>query len=318
MINFFKKRGNLILGLLLAFFVVLIVMQTISVTGFHDVNIKDFSIMRTVSVPYNSDVKECLSIFKDGIGEAYSFDNLYSTAYVLFIFGIVSMALCFKKYNKSIFSKVIILLYSAYSLYALTMTANLSYILKNYDSVYILKLIVAVLIFVLVLLQLVLMLKELAANGWFEKVNVHAFLNGLSAVVMLLTTVIMFIPFVYTKSKTASIMGYALLPENYKNTFDPYLESNIANFQINYSIFIPVVLFVIAILASFLCIGSHKNSAPTVLALAWGVLGFVGFIFSAFLKMDPKMILYIILFAAVIALSVINLVQFRKVKKILG
>lgn len=318
MINFIKKKGNLVLGLLLLVFLVLLLAKTVSVTEIHDVTIKDFSIMRTVSVPSNSDVKECLSIFKSEIGDAYSFDSLYSTAYVLLVFGVISMALCFKKFNKSFASKTVILLYSVYALYALTASANLSHILKNYDSTYIAKIVFVVLALVVVLFQIVCMLKELAANGWFEKVNIHAFFNGLNALVMLLTTAVMFIPYVYADSKTTSIMGYSLLPENYKNTFGPYLESHINNFNINYSVFIPIALLIVGILASFLLVSSHKNCAPTILSLAWGILGIIGFVFSAFLKTDPKLVLYLVLFAVNIAIAVANLVQFKKVNDILG
>lgn len=318
MINSIKKRCNLILGLLLALFLILIVMKTVSVTKMHDVNVNDFSIMRTVGVPYNSDVKECLSIFKDGIGDAYNFDSLYSSAYVLFIFGIISMVLCFKKFNKSFASKAIILVYSLFAIYTLIFSANLGYVYRVYDKTYILKLIVAVLIFAFSLGSVVSMLKKLASDGWFKNVNIHAFLNGISAGLILITTVLMFLPFAYKGEKTASIMGYALLPGNYKSTFGAYLSSNIDNFRINVSILVPVVLFVLGVIAVILLIGSHKNSVPTIMAFAWAVIGVLGFIFSAFLKTDPKMILYIVLFAAVIVMSVINLFQFKKVRDILG
>lgn len=318
MINSIKKRCNLILGLLLALFLILIVMKTVSIAQMHDVNVNDFSIMRTVGVPNSSDVKECLSIFKDGIGDAYNFDSLYSSAYVLFVFGIISMVLCFNKFNKAFASKAIILCYSLFAVYTLVFSANLGYVYRVYDKTYILKLIVAVLIFAFSLGSVVSMLKKLAADGWFKNVNIHSFLNGISAGIILITTALMFLPFTYKGEKTVSIMGYTLLPDNYKGTFGSYLSSNISNFHINLTIVVPVLLFVLGVIAVILLIGSHKNSVPTSLALAWAVIGLLGFIFSAFLKMDPKMILYIVLFAAVIALSVINLLQFKKVRDILG
>lgn len=316
MINFIQKRSNLIMGLLLALLLVLVFIKTISVTGMHDVNVKDFSIMRTVSVPNNSDVKECLSIFKDELGDSFNFDWLYSTTYLMVIFGAISLVLCFKKYNKSFISKVIIFAYSLYTLLLLVLPTNMSYILKTYDRVYIFKVIIIALVLILSAVSIIMMLRKLASEGWLEKVNIHAFLNSICAFLMFAVIAVMFIPYEFANGKTTSIMGYMLLPGNY-SAFKSFLTSNNSAYAINSSIFIPVVLFVLAVIDGFLCIGTHKNPVPTILSLAWAVIGIIGFILSSLLHTDPKMILYIVLFAATGAAAIVNLIQFRKVRKIL-
>lgn len=317
MMAFIKKWQNLILGLLIALFIGLLLGQSISLTGAHDVNIKDFSIMRTVSVSHNSDVKASLRIFEEEIGDSYSFDAMYNAAYALLLFGVLSMVLCFKGYNKSFASKVVVLAYSLYSLYILTLSANLGYIYRTYDKNYIFKIVVAVLILAFAVGGIIEMLKKLAANGWFEKVNIHAFLNALSMLLMFLGTALMFVPFVFDKAKTASILGFVLLPGNYKSTLVPYLTSHIDNYQINYTVLLPVAMLLLAIIGSLMLLRSHKNAGPTIFALVWAVLGVVGFLFNQLLALDPKFIVYMIIFVAVIALSVVNLVQYNKVKKIL-
>ncbi len=317
MIAFIKKWQNLILGLLIALFIGLLLGQSISLTGAHDVNIKDFSIMRTVSVSYNSDVQASLRVFQEEIGDKYSLDAMYNSAYALLLFGVLAMVLCFKGYNKSFASKVTALAYSLYSLYVLTMSANLGYIYRTYDKNYIFKIVVAVLILAFAVGGIIEMLKKLAADGWFEKVNIHAFLNAASALIILLTTALMFVPFVFDKAKTASIMGFVLLPSNYKSTLIPYLTSHIDNYQINYTVMLPVAMLLLAVIGTLMLLRSHKSATPTILALVWAVLGVVGFLFNQLLALDPKVIVYMVLFVAVIALSVINLVQFDKVKKIL-
>ena len=316
MINFYKKRQNLILGLLIALFLMLIFAQTVSVTKVHtDMAIKDFSVMRTVSVPTQSDVRTCLKLFESEIGEGYSFDHLYNSVYALFIFGLVSLFLCFKKFNQGLISKLALFAYGALSLFALVGSNNLSYILSTYDSTYIFKIIVAAVITLLSLASIVMIVVELSKNSWLKYVNVHVFLNSICAGLMFITTALMFVPFTF-KEKTASVMGYMLLPVNYKSSFAPVFEKAVENFSINDVVTIPVLLFVIALLGGILCVGEHKNVAPTCLAIAWGVICILGCIINPLIALDGLMIVYMVLAVGVIVAGVLNLIQFKKANEI--
>ncbi len=316
MINFYKKKQNLILGLLIALFLGLILSQSVSVSNVHpDMIVKDFSVMRTVSVPTQADVRSCLSLFKDEIGEGYSFDHLFNTVYAIFAFGIVSLFLCFKMFNKGLISKLVIFFYSVLSFVSLVASNNLSYILSAYDSTYIFKIIVAGLIALLSLISIIFIVVDLSKNSWLKFVNVHIFLNSICSALMLAATALMFIPFTF-KEKTASVMGYMLIPVNYKSTFGPVFERSIENFSINDIVTIPVLLFVIAILGSIFCAGYHKNIAPVLLAIAWGVICIIGCIFNPLMVLDGLKIVYIVLAVGIVATGVINLIQFKKANEI--
>lgn len=316
MINFYKKRQNLILGLLIALFLMLIFAQTVSVTKVHsDMAIKDFSIMRTVSVPTQSDVRTCIRLFESEVGDVFSFDHLYNTVYAIFVFGIVSLFLCFKKFNQGLISKLVIFVYSVLSLVALVASNNLTYILSTYDSTYIFKIIVAALLTILSLVSIVLIVVELSKNGWLKFVNVHIFLNSICSGLMLATTALMFVPFNFME-KTASVMGYMLLPVNYKSTFGPVFEKAVVDFSINDVVTIPVVLFVVALLGSIICAGYHKNSAPTLLAMAWGVVCILGCILNPLIALDSLKIVYIVFAVGVIVAGVLNLIQLKKANEI--
>lgn len=316
MINFYKKKQNLILGLLVALFLGLILAQTVSVTDIHpDMAVKDFSVMRTVSVPTQGDVRTCLRLFEDEIGEGYSFDHLYNSVYVLFVFGLVALFMCFKKFNQGLISKLVTLGYSVMSLVLITASTNLAYILSTYDTIYVVKVIVAALIAILSLISVIMIIKDLSKNSWLKFVNVHIFLNSICSGLMLITTALMFIPFEF-EGKTASIMGYMLLPVNYKSTFGPVFENWVADFSINSVVIIPILLFVISVLGSIICAGYHKNAAPTLLAMAWGVICILGCIINPLMVLDSKFIIYIILAVGVLAAGVVNLIQLRKANEI--
>jgi len=316
MFNFYKKKQNLIIGLLIALFMVLVFAQTVSVTKIHpDMNVKDFSVMRTVSVPTQKDVSDCLKLFKSEIGDAYSFDHLFNTVYALFVFGLVALFMCFSKFNKGLISKLVIFVYSVLSLLSLVATNNLGYILSTYDSTYIVKIVVASLIIVLSLISIIMIIMELSKNSWLKYVNVHVFLNSIASALMLITTALMFIPFTF-KEKTASIMGYMLLPVNYKNTFGPVFEKTMSDFNINGVVIIPIILFVVALAGSIICAGSHKNSAPTLLSMAWAVICILGCIINPLMVLDSKFIIYIVLALGVLAAGVVNLIQFKKANEI--
>ncbi len=316
MINFYKKRQNLILGLLIALFMVLIFAQTLSVTKIHpDMAIKDFSVMRTVSVPTQSDVRACLKVFEGEIGEGYSFDHLFNTVYALFVFGLVALFMCFKKFNKGLISKLVIFVYSILALISLVASNNLAYILSTYDSTYIAKIVVVALIAVFALTSIMMVILELSKNSWLKYVNVHIFLNSICSGLMLITTALMFIPFEFEK-KTASIMGYMLLPVNYKNTFGPVFEKSVEDFAINGIVIIPILLFVVAVFGSIVCAGYYKNAAPTILAMAWGVICILGCIINPLLVLDSKFLIYIILAVGVLAAGIANLIQLKKANEI--
>ncbi len=316
MINFYKKKQNLILGLLVALFLCLILAQTVSVSNIHpDMIIKDFSVMRTVSVPTQADVRSCLSLFKGEIGDAYSFDHLYNSVYAIFVFGIVALFMCFKKFNQGLISKLVVFAYSVLSLVLITASKNLHYILSTYDTIYVVKIIVAALIAVLSLISIIMIIKDLSKNSWLKFVNVHIFLNSICSGIMLITTALMFVPFEF-EGKTASIMGYMLLPVNYKSTFGPVFERFVTDFSINSIVTIPVLLFVIAIFGSIICSGYHKNAAPTLLAMAWAVICIIGCIINPLVVLDSKVIIYIILAVGVLAAGVANLIHLKKANEI--
>lgn len=313
MVNFYKKKQNLILGLLIALFLVLIFAQTVSLTeAYPDIAVKNFSVMRTVSVPTQSDVKNCLNIFEDEIGEAYSFDHFYNSVYALFVFGLVAMFMCFKRFNKGLISKLVVLAYSVMSLLLITVTNNLAHVLSTYDSIYVVKVIVAALLVVLSAISVIMIIRDLSKNSWLKYVNVHIFLNSICSGLMLLTTALMFVPFSY-EGKTASVMGYMLLPSNYNGGFANVFERAIADFNINGVVMIPIILFVLAILGSIICAGYHKNSAPVWLAIVWGVICIIGCIINPLINADSKFIVYIVLAVGTIAVGVVNLLQLKKV-----
>ena len=316
-IDFCKKRQNLVLGLLVVCFVALLFVQTISITGVHtDATVKDFSIMRIVSVPTQGDVKTSTAIFKDEIGkDVFSFDHLFNNVYSLFIFGIIALVFCFAKYNKTILAKVICLLYGAYGLYSVVATKNMAYILSTYDGTFILKIVVAALIILISIASIVAMIIELSKNEWLKYVNVHAFLNCLSALVVFVTLALMFIPFEY-KNNTASIMGFMLMPSNYSGGFLTAYRSLLGNVTFNSSIIIPVVVFVLGIMASIIGAGSHKNAVAPVLSTVWAVLVALGCFLNPLMSLDGNFIIYVVLAVVVIALSVINMIQHYKANEI--
>ncbi len=316
-IDFCKKRQNLVLGLLVVCFVALLFVQTISITGVHtDATVKDFSIMRIVSVPTQGDVKTSTAIFKDEIGkDVFSFDHLFNNVYSLFVFGIIALVFCFAKYNKTILAKVICLLYGAYGLYSVVATKNMAYILSTYDGTFILKIVVAALIILISIASIVAMIIELSKNEWLKYVNVHAFLNCLSAFVVFVTLALMFIPFEY-KNNTASIMGFMLMPSNYSGGFLTAYRSLLGNVTFNSSIIIPVVVFVLGIMASIIGAGSHKNAVAPVLSAVWAVLVALGCFLNPLMSLDGNFIIYVVLAVVVIALSVINMIQHYKANEI--
>ena len=315
--DIYKKRQNLVLGLLIALFLVLLFAQTLSMTSLHaDVTVKDFSIMRPVSVPTQGDVRTVLGIFKDEIGaDLYSFDHLYNNVYSLFVFGIIALVMCFTKFNTKLVSKVITLAYGAFGIYSVLATNNMAYILKTYDNTYVLKIVVAVLITVISIGALVLMIKELAKNEWLKFVNVHSFLNGFCAVFMLATLAIMFMPFVYEKF-TASVMGFTLLPSNYAGDFYKAYKSLLGDVTFNSSMIIPILVLILGIMGSIINISNHKNIVAPVMSIVWAVFVAIGALLNPLMAMDSNFIIHIVLAVATIAAAVINLIQHHKANAI--
>ena len=330
-IDGYKKRQSLIIGLLIAAFLILLFMQTISITQrYPELPVKDFSIMRPVGVPTQGDAKTVLTVMKNDLGDAYNFDSLYNNVYVLFVMGIASLFLCFKKFNKSFVSKFVTLVYSGFALYSLTLSANLGYILRTYDTTYIAKIIVAALIFLVSLGAIIFFIIELAKNSWFKYVNVHIFLNGISAVLMLVTVALMFMPFEF-EGHTTSIMGFLLLPNHYRgamnadgiyiNGFFETFRSSIGSTgkffeELNGIITIPLLLFLIGIVGSIFNAGHHKTMITPILSIVWAGLCIVGCLLNPLMVLDPKFIIYIVLAVGVIAASVFNIIQHHKANAI--
>lgn len=320
-IDFYKKKQNLILGLLIALFWIMLFMPTISIPESYGVTVKDFAIMRPVSIPSNDNVyKDVLNTVKGEIGESYSFDHMYNNVYVLFVFGLVALFMCFKKFNKGLLSKIVSLSYSAFALYSLLFTNNVAQMLKIFDTGYVAKVVVAALMFIVSLIAVVLIIAELAKNSWLKNVNVHIFLNSICSIIMLAAMSLMFMPFSF-EGKTASIMGYLLLPDNYAirqepSTFAKVFEASIPDFNINTVIMIPLLLFVIGILASIFGAGYHKNIVVPVMSIIWAVLCIAGCFLSAIMAIDSKIVIYIVLSVALIIASVINLIQHHKANAI--
>lgn len=316
-VDFCKKRQNLVLGLIVVFFLALIFSQTISITKIHtDATVKDFSIMRIVSVPGQGDVKTSISILRDEIGkDLYSFDHLFNNVYSLLVFGIIALVFCFAKYNKTILSKIICLLYGVYGLYSVVATNNMGYILSTYDGTFLLKIIVAALIILISLASIIAMVIELSKNEWLKYVNVHAFLNCLCAFLTFAVLALMFVPFEFEKY-TVSIMGFMLMPSNYAGGFLTAYRNLLGDLTFNSSIIVPVVVFVLGILGSIIGAGDHKNATAPVLSVVWAVLVILGCLLNPLMALDSKIIIYIVLSVVVIALSVINMIQHYKANEI--
>ncbi|MBR5518772.1 MAG: hypothetical protein IKV86_07105 [Clostridia bacterium] len=320
-IDGYKKRQSLIIGLLIFAFLALLFMQTLSITErYPDEAVKDFSIMRPVGVPTQGDVKTVLGIFENELGDKYNFDSLYNNVYVLFVMGLVSLFMCFKKFNKGFISKIVTLAYSGYALYSLLFTDNMAYVLKTYDSTYIAKIVVAALIALVSIGALVFLTIELAKNSWFKFVNVHIFLNSICSAVMLATTSLMFMPFKF-EEHSASIMGFLLLPNNYKGGFLEAFRSSIGStgkdfIEINGIITIPLLLFVIGIMGAIFNAGYHRSMVTPIISIVWAGLCIVGCFLNPLMVLDSKMIIYVVLAAVVIVASVFNIIQHHKANAI--
>lgn len=314
-ISIFKGKQNLVLGLLIALFLVLIFVQTISVADAHNVTVKDFSIMRPTSVPSQSDVKTVLGIFKSELKDAYSFDHLFNNVYSLFVFGIIAMFLCFSKFNKVLFSKLVVFGYGVYALFSLIFTSNLAYILIHYDSTYIAKIVVAALITIVSLASIVFIIMDLAKDGWLKNVNVHVFLNEICGILVITALAIMFIPF-KAGTNSASVMGFMLLPSNYAGGFYNAYKAALGSMTFNTSVIIPIAVFVVGIFAVVFSTCYYKNIVVPVLSIAWSVLVALGCFISPLMAMDSKFIIYLVFAAATIAASVVNLVQHHKANEI--
>ena len=319
-IDGYKKRQSLIIGLLIAAFLVLLFMQTVSITeAYPNEAVKDFSIMRPVGVPTQGDSRTVLSIMEKEIGDAYSFDHLYNNVYVLFVMGLVSLFMCFKKFNKGLISKLVSLAYSVLGLYSLLFTSNMAYILKTYDSTYIAKIVVAALIAFVSVTAIIFIVCDLAKNSWLKYVNVHIFLNSICTAMMLGATSLMFMPFEF-EGKSASIMGYLLLPNHYKggfaNVFERTITSTGVEFNINSVIIVPLLLFVIGILGSVFNSGYHKNMVTPIMSIVWAALCIAGCFLNPLMVLDSKFIIYVVMAVVVIAAAVINIIQHHKANAI--
>lgn len=319
-IGIYKKRQNLILGLLIAVFLLMLFMQTISITKtYPDEAIKDFSIMRPVSVPTQGDVKTILGLIGGELGDTYSFDHLYNNVYALFVLGLVTLFMCFKKFNKGLLSKLVALGYSAFALYSVMFSNNMAHILKTHDTAYMLKVVVAGLMVLVSLGAIAFIIRDLSKNSWLKNVNVHIFLNSICSILILATTALMFVPFEF-EGKTASVMGYLLLPNNSDFTgFAAAFERMIAEtteFNINGVIMIPLLLFVIGVLASIFGAGYHKNVVAPVMSIVWAVLCIIGCFVSSIMAIDSKVIIYIVLAVVTIVAAAINLIQHHKANAI--
>lgn len=316
-IDICKKKQNLVLGLLIALFLILFFSQTLSITELHpDATVKDFSIMRPVSVPTQGDVRTVLNIFKDEIGkELYSFDHLYNSVYSLFVFGIISMVLCFKKFNKGFLSKIVSLAYGVFAIYSVLATNNMAYILKTYDSTYILKVIVAVLIALISLVSIVLLLIDLSKNSWFKFVNVHVFYNSICAVLMLGGLALMFVPFEYDNT-TVSVMGFMLLPSNYSGGFMTDFRALLGDMTFNSAVIIPILVFVIGVLGSIFSAGYHKNLVSPIMSIVWAVLVALGCFINPLISLDSKFVVYLVIAVATIVAAVLNIIQHHKANAI--
>ena len=317
MVGIYKKRQNLILGLLIALFWITLFAQTISITDtYPDAAVKDFAIMRPVSVPTQGDVKTALGLVEKEIGDAYSFDHLYNNVYALFVFGIIALFMCFKKFNNGLLSKLVAFGYSGFALYSVMFSTNMGHILKTHDTGYAVKVVIAVLMFLVSLIGIIFIIRDLSKNNWLKYVNVHIFLNSICSILILATTALMFVPFEF-EGKTASVMGYLLLPNNSDATgFAAAFERTIADFNINSVIMIPLVFFVIGVLASVFGAGYHKNVVSPVMSIVWAVLCIVGCFASSIMAIDSKMVVYIVLSVATIAVAVVNLIQHHKANAI--
>lgn len=312
----YKKRQNLILGLLIAIFWLMLFMNTISITKMYpNETIKDFSIMRPVSIPTNYDARTVLKLTEAEIGDAYSFDHLFNNVFALFVLGIVSIFMCFKKFNKGLLSKLVTFGYSAFALYSIMFTTNMAHILKTHDTAYTFKLVLVILMLLISLGGIIFVIVDLAKNKWLKFVNIHIFLNSICSLLMLATLGIMFIPFKFGEH-TASIMGYLLLPKNYKSGFGSEFAASIPDFSINDVIMIPLLILVLGMMVSIFNAGYHKNMVTPILSIVWGVLCIVGALVNPLIVLDSKFIIYIVLSAIVVLAAAFNLYQHYKANEI--
>lgn len=312
----YKKRQNLILGLLIAIFWLTLFAQTISITAVHpDLVVKDFAIMRPVSVPTQGDVRTVLGLIQGELGDAYSFDHLYNNVYVLFVLGLPALFMCFKKFNKGLLSKIVSLGYSVLALYSIMFTNNMAYILKTYDTIYVFKLVLVVLMVLVSLGGIAFIIADLAKNSWLKYVNIHIFLNSICSVLMLGGVGLMFMPFTYN-NYTASIMGYLLLPNNYKGGFGNAFAASIPEFDINGVIMLPLLLLLIGIMGSIFGAGYHKNIVVPVMSIVWAVLCIIGCFTNALMVLDSMFVVYVVISAVIILSAAFNLYQHYKANEI--
>ena len=118
----------------------------------------------------------------------------------------------------------------------------------------------------------------------------------------------------YNGKKDISILYFVGFPYN-ATDFDTELGYKIADYKINDVVLLPIVLLVLAIIGIVLCILKKDKFTAGIIPAAFGIVGVVGYLTSAFLKLGNHYVLHIVVCAVILVVSALHIYLGIKDKK---
>lgn len=136
----------------------------------------------------------------------------------------------------------------------------------------------------------------------------------LIAVAMVFLVVLTGVPYFQYEGGAASISGYVWFPYEHAE-FEAYLQTQIADYNINDAVGIPIFIQVFGILGAILLILKGGSILSSIYAVAWGGIGLIGYATSRFLQLGGMYGLHIAVLVAALVLGGVNLVLFFRSQK---
>lgn len=137
--------------------------------------------------------------------------------------------------------------------------------------------------------------------------------NVLGAVLMVILLVMQFTPFwQYGETgESCSISSYVWFPNN-NGDVESWLESQIEDFEINDLILTPILVLLLGGLGAAFCLLKRNSRMAALLPMACGIVGTVGYLGNAALRLGNGWAFHLLLCIAIAAAGVLCLIGAKK------
>lgn len=135
--------------------------------------------------------------------------------------------------------------------------------------------------------------------------------NLIAALLVLIVSVMMFLPFWHWDGQSASINGYVWMPSEH-TALEKHLSDALGyKTDINQIFQIPALMLLFGWAGFALCLIKRDSAWQMICTLPFGIFGIIGFLSCDALRLGSTWVLILMLCIAIIVLDLIGLLSFR-------